>query len=71
MRAEIQFPVEEDAAAKVRADIMKEREEKGALGNWNTRSQILTTLALGYLALYVIFVESCGECVNLRSIWHF
>jgi hypothetical protein len=61
MCAEIKFPPQDDVAANVRADVVKERDEKGALGNWNTGSQMLTTLALGYLAFYVIIAKSCGQ----------
>jgi hypothetical protein len=45
-----------DGRSKVR-----ERREKGALRNWNTLSQIITTVTLGILAVYIVVWMSCGK----------
>jgi hypothetical protein len=42
-----------------RSNVRKKR-EKGPLGNWNTLSQIMTTVALGILAVIVVWM-SCGK----------
>ncbi len=41
-----------------RTEIRKMR-EKGPLRNWNTRSQIITTITLGLLACYIVGLISC------------
>ncbi len=40
---------------------VRKTQEKGALGNWNTQSQIVTTIALGILAAYIVVWMSFGE----------
>ena len=61
MRAEIELDPKYDVTAELRAKVEKERKEKGPVGNWNTGPQLLTTLALGCLAFYIIFEKSCGK----------
>ena len=38
-----------------------EKRKKGALRNWNTGSQIITTVTLGILAVYIVVWMSCGK----------
>ncbi len=58
-----------DVTAELRAKAEKSRED-GPLRNWNTRSQILTTEALGYLAFYLVVARSCGTlATGVLSVW--
>jgi hypothetical protein len=49
--------------ADMRSNVRKKREQGsfGSLRNWNTRSQIITTVALGILAFYIVLWVSCEK----------
>jgi hypothetical protein len=59
MHDQIKLEPKYDVTTELRAKAEKSRED-GPLRNWNTRSQILTTEALGYLAFYLVVARSCG-----------
>jgi hypothetical protein len=64
MLAQIQPPPPKDGTDPFAVDAEKKCErdrEEGPLRSWNTRSQILTTVALGYLAYLVVVAKSCGS----------